>query len=255
MRRICSSTSTERFCASSMTSTTVRPPLFSSSRKSFSAWCSSRSSEPAGESPNSALISLSSPKGEMVGLKMSAVRCVAGSSWFSRVRTMVVLPVPTSPESSMKPARLSMAKSRCANASWCGALRKRKAGFGVRANGGSLKPKYSQYIARHGARWGRKRLEEENATSYSYLRRVCQVNLDGRRKLLGELHDLVQSLTFFRPNWLGGHCLAAMSGRIELGQALFQGWRRIVDRSNDDPPVLHRNSNLLINLQVSSARH
>src|SRR5512147_473282 len=53
--------------------------------------------------PNSRLMLASSSWAERQGLRISALRTLALSSWLRRVRSTVVLPVPISPVRRMKP--------------------------------------------------------------------------------------------------------------------------------------------------------
>src|SRR5262249_2521078 len=70
----------------------------------------------------------------------------SGPSWLSTLYRIVVLPVPTSPMSVMKPRPFRSPYWTAAMASRCLALRKRKAGSGVRLNGSPDSLKCSKYI-------------------------------------------------------------------------------------------------------------
>ena len=118
-RRTCSSTSRARFCASSTRTIVRRPSACAASKYLFSASIRALllplSSTPA--TPSSSQIVSRNSMAESCGFRTTATSALSGKRFCSKVRTRVVLPVPTSPVSCMKPPDSVTPYTRCARAS------------------------------------------------------------------------------------------------------------------------------------------
>ncbi len=95
--------------------------------------------------PNSRQMETSNSTTDNSGLRMKATSAPSGNV-SNRRRQAVVLPAPTSPVSRTKPPSLLIPYIRCASASACPALRKKKWGSGTMEKGFLENPKYSSYM-------------------------------------------------------------------------------------------------------------
>ena len=126
-RRTCSRTAGDRFCASSTTRIVRRPSACALSRCRFSAsvWALMLPRLCVTSICSSSQIVARNSTTESCGFSTTATSAFSGMRFSSRVRTRVVLPVPTSPVSWMNPPLSVTPYTRCASASPCRSLMNR----------------------------------------------------------------------------------------------------------------------------------
>ncbi len=105
--RISSSAGSDRFCASSITSSTIRPAARSLTRNSPNALSIAGLLMPAGSMPRSIIAASSSSRGSN-SVFMTRATVVRSSTLRSSVCSSVVLPEPIAPVITTKPAWVSI---------------------------------------------------------------------------------------------------------------------------------------------------
>ena len=142
-----SSTSSERYCASSTRRMVRRPRAWISRRCPFRASTRDLALDRSLSDwmPSSSQIAVRNSTAVSCGFRISAMSTPDGI-WPCYVRTNIVLPVPTSPVNWMKPPLSVTPYMRCARPSPCRSLMNRYRGSGVIVKGFSLRPKKVVYM-------------------------------------------------------------------------------------------------------------
>src|SRR6185436_3241556 len=145
--RISSSTLSDRFCASSTISSTLRPAAYCSMRKLLTVAISSAFFILKGEKPNCTSTDCRNSTA-VTWVWLTWATTTSESSCRRKLSISVVLPEPISPVMTTNPSANQMVDSMYAFARACARDRNRNCGSGLSRNGGSRSLNISEYMPR-----------------------------------------------------------------------------------------------------------